>query len=106
MVIKATQRSGRAIISLEQPIRSGSAPANSMTVGDSIEDMRVEANPFENVAQRELLERVRSVLNTLSPKEAAILRLRFGLVDTSASSEAYPITNKEINEVMNGKGLR
>ena len=74
-------------------------------IEDKVEDDRLEANPFESVAQRELLDIARQVIAELSPKEAAIIRLRFGLVDDGYNSEKYPITQEEINQVMNGKSL-
>jgi DNA-directed RNA polymerase sigma subunit (sigma70/sigma32) len=46
------------------------------------------------------------VLNELTPKEAAILRLRFGLVEDSANSADYPITEDELKQVMSGEGLK
>lgn len=102
-VVKATMHSGRAIISLSQPISSS---GEGDSIGDKIEDLRPEADPFDNVAQKELLEIARGVLADLSPKEAAILRLRFGLVDEDATSDSYPITEEELQGVMSGKGLQ
>jgi len=101
-VVKATMHSGRAVISLSQPISSS---GDGDCIGDKIVDMRPEADPFDNVAQKELLEIARAVLGDLSAKEAAILRLRFGLVDDQADSTTYPITAEEVNAVMGGKAL-
>jgi len=102
-VVKATMHSGRQVISLSQPISSSGDGDN---IGDKVVDMRPEADPFDNVAQKELLMIARAVLADLSPKEAAILRLRFGLVDDEANSNTYPITLDEAEAVMSGKGLR
>lgn len=102
-VVKATMHGGRAVISLQQPISS--SDDDSDAIEDKVEDDRLEANPFESVAQRELLDIARQVIAELSPKEAAIIRLRFGLVDDEYNSEKYPITQEEINQVMNGKSL-
>jgi RNA polymerase primary sigma factor len=101
-VVKATMHSGRNVISLQQPISA--SESSDGTIGDKIEDDRLGSDPHENVEQKELLEITRRVLDTLSMKEAAILRLRFGLCDDNAGS--YPITELEIDEVMSGKGLR
>lgn len=101
-VVNATMYSGRGIISLQQPL---STNGEGDTVGDKIEDQRPGSDPFDNVAEKQLLEITRGVLNSLSNKEAAILRLRFGLVDESAGSSQYPITEEEARAVMAGKGL-
>lgn len=100
-VVKATMHSGRSVVSLQQPV-SG---FDGDTVEDRVEDERAGCDPFENVAEKQLLDITKNVLNALSPKEAAILRLRFGLVEDSADSDAYPITEEEMQAVMHGKGL-
>ena len=101
-VVKATLHSGRGMISLQQPISSS---GEGDTIEDKVEDDRPGSDPFENVAEKQLLEITKRVLCELSPKEAAILRLRFGLVESSANSAAYPITEEEMDAVMQGKGL-
>lgn len=102
-VIKATMRSGRAVISLQQPLSSSS---EDDCVADRVEDTRPEADPFDNVAQKELLEIAKNVLATLSFKEAAILRLRFGLVDDDTDDKNYPITVNEVNAVITKKTFK
>lgn len=101
-VVKATMHSGRDTISLQQPL---GADCDGDTIEDKVEDDRPGADPFENVAEKQLLEITRRVLSGLSAKEAAILRLRFGLVEDSTNSQAYPITEEEMKAVMQGKGL-
>jgi RNA polymerase primary sigma factor len=101
-VVKATIHSGREAISLQQPL---SGPGEGNTIEDRIEDDRPGSDPFDNVAQKQLLEIARGVLNELTAKEAAILRLRFGLVEDPTNSVDYPITESEIQQVMNGNGL-
>lgn len=101
-VVKATIHSGRGTISLQQPL---SASGEGDTIEDRVEDERPGCNPFENVAQKQLLEITQRVINQLSPKEAAILRLRFGLVEDQTDSESYPITEEEEQRIMAGKGL-
>lgn len=100
-VVKATMHSGRNVISLQQPISTTGEQGD--TIEDKVEDERPGSDPFDNVAQKELLEITRQVLSTLSAKEAAILRLRFGLCDDDV--DAYPITEDEVHAVMNGKGF-
>jgi RNA polymerase primary sigma factor len=101
-VVKATMYSGRGTISLQQPL---SASGEGDTVEDKVEDDRDSADPFENVAKKQLLEITKRVLDDLSPRETAILRLRFGLVEEASNTAAYPITEEEMAAVMQGKGL-
>ena len=100
-VVKATIHSGKSIVSLSQPVSSSD---DSDTIADKIEDVGPHVSPFNNIAQKELLQIVKQVMSNLSPKEAAILRLRFGLVDDS-NNDAYPITENELDHIMSGKGL-
>lgn len=102
-VVKATMHSGRGIISLQQPLNTS---GEGDTIEDKVEDERPGSDPFANVAEKQLLEITKDVLMSLSHKEAAILRLRFGLVDDSTDSSEYPITEEEMRSVMEGKGLR
>lgn len=101
-VVKATIHSGRGTISLQQPL---SSTGEGDTIEDKVEDDRPGCDPFENVAEKQLLEITKQVISQLSPKEAAILRLRFGLVEDQTDSESYPITEEEVQRVMSGKGL-
>lgn len=101
-VVRATMHSGRGTISLQQPLSVG---GEGDTIEEKVEDERPGADPFENVAEKQLLEIAKRVLCELSPKEAAILRLRFGLVEDSTDSTSYPITEEEVAAVMHGKGL-
>jgi RNA polymerase primary sigma factor len=105
-VARATIHSGRGIVSLNTPSfdRSGGSEGNSLE--DKIEDERPGVNPFENVAEKQLLSVTKRVLDSLSSKEAAILRLRFGLVeDLTTDTSAFPITEIELKSVMHGKGM-
>ena len=101
-VAKATMHSGRAMISLQQPINTS---GDGDTIEDKVEDERPGSDPFDNVAQKQLLLITKEVLKGLSNKEAAILRLRFGLVDDNVTATQYPITEEEARMVMSGKGL-
>jgi RNA polymerase primary sigma factor len=101
-VVKATMHGGRAVISLQQPISSSDDESDS--IEDKVEDHSLQANPFESVAQVELLKIAKKVIAELTPKEAAIIRLRFGLVDEE-NPEKYPISEDELQSVMSGKSL-
>lgn len=108
-VVKATMASGNNVVSLDQPAGKWSKDSGGETknVGDYIEDIDNRSNPFYNVSSKELMGIVRHVLSTLSEKEAAILKLRFGLFDEEeyANSE-YDITEKEKEDLRNNIPLR
>jgi RNA polymerase primary sigma factor len=102
-VVRATMQSGRGTISLQKPLSSSGE-------GDAIEDRIVDesegADPFQNCSDAEMLKIARNVMMSLTAKEAAILRLRFGLCEDETDDETFPITASEIKAVVNGKGLR
>lgn len=101
-VVKATIHSGRTTISLQQPL---STSGDGDTLEDQVEDERLGADPFENVSEKQLLEITKKVLRELTPKEAAILRLRFGLVEDDHQTTDYPITHSEFTDIVQGKGF-
>lgn len=103
-IVKATMQSGRQTVSLSTPLSTDDAGGD--TIGDTIADNSITANPFESVAEREYIEITRRVLDDLSDKEAAILRLRFGISEDPSGDTAYPITQDELDAVaLHGKGL-
>jgi RNA polymerase primary sigma factor len=99
-VVKATMVSGKNIVSLQQPMNDD----ESSTLEDRIEDNNVENNPFESLSKKEMLNIVQRVMSELSTKEAAILRLRFGLHD-DINSEEYQVSNEEAELIASGRGL-
>ena len=101
-VVKATMYSGRGTISLQQPLSSS---GDGDTLEDKVVDHREGSDPSENVALKQLIEKTREVMLSLTNKEAAILRLRFGLVEDATDSTNYPITMEEARAVIEGKGL-
>ena len=94
-VIKATIQSGRSIVSIHQC----EDPETGSTLEDRLEDENIDNNPFESLAKKEMLVVVKRVMQELSPKEAAILRLRFGLVEDVDSSQ-YTIDDNEISSIL------
>ncbi len=100
VVVKATSHSGRDVISLSTPLGSDE---DSGTLEDQIESN--DDDPFESVSAQELLMVARQVLSQLSPKEVAVLRLRFGLVEDSSDSDNFPITEEELADVKSGRGM-
>ncbi len=63
----------REPVSLETPVGD-----EDSTLGDFIEN-KDAISPYETVKDRELTERIKSILATLSPREEKIIRLRFGI---------------------------
>lgn len=100
-VVKATLQSGRNIISLQQPIDSD---AGSSTLEEKLEDSNMSNDPYESLAKKEMLEIVKNVINNLSAKESAILRLRFGLYE-DISNEDFIVSEEERKQIASGKGL-
>jgi RNA polymerase sigma factor (sigma-70 family) len=101
-VVKATIQSGRNVVSLSQPLNSTAAEGED-TLEQKLEDTGVHSDPFYNVSSKELLHIVDDVLSTLTDKESAILRLRFGLFDEiSSKSDEYNISQLEVENMISG----
>ncbi len=67
----------REPVSLETPVGD-----EDSTLGDFIENKDAQS-PYESVREKELTERIKSILATLSPREEKIIRLRFGIGEDS-----------------------
>jgi RNA polymerase primary sigma factor len=109
-IMKATMTAGYNIVSLDQTwgnAHASGSGADAKTIGESIEDSDKKKDPFYNVSSKELMEVVRHVLSGLTEKEAAILKLRFGLFDEEeVSKEDYCITEEEAENLSNGISLK
>ena len=100
-IFNAMRISGRSIISLDQPL---SSDPDADTIEDKIEaDSSVD--PLEAFSSKQMLELAQRVISELSPKEAAILRLRFGLVDDVLHDESYKISQEQFDMISRGEGL-
>jgi DNA-directed RNA polymerase sigma subunit (sigma70/sigma32) len=62
------------------------------------------AEPYHTVNEGQLMNVVKNVLSNLSAKEAAILRLRFGLSE-DIEETLYTVTDAEKLDIISGKGL-
>ncbi len=71
--ILAILEASREPISLETPVGD-----DDSTLGDFLEN-KESASPYDAVQNKELSDRVKSILMTLSPREEKIIRLRFGI---------------------------
>ena len=81
-------RTSRQPVHLERPVGDES----DAELGDFIEDIDAPA-PAESVAQNMLTEEIGEILDQLTPREARILRLRYGLQDGESR------TLKEVGEM-------
>ena len=102
-VARATLHTGRGMLPLDARMR-GAAGEEGRTLADSVPDPG--ADPFRDVSELELLEVIAQVVENLSEKEEAILRLRFGLTVDPTDDAACPITDDELAAIANeGRGL-
>lgn len=89
--IKDLQAISRDLISLESPIYT---QQDSSTIGDFVEDKKSQL-PEAQAVQLALIEDIEQVLKSLTPKEANVLRYRFGL------GNIRPLSLKEIGDKYN-----
>lgn len=92
-------------ISLETPV----GEEEDSHIGDFIEDQESPA-PAEAASYELLREQLNEVLNTLTPREASVLRLRFGLADGKQRTleevgQKFNITRERIRQI-EAKALR
>ncbi len=95
----------RVPLSLETPV----GDEEDSELGMFVED-QISPSPTQVVYQTMLRERVEEVLSTLSPREARILRLRFGLDDNHPYTleevgAKFGLTRERIRQI-EGKALR
>jgi len=88
-------------LSLEKPVGED----EDSELGHFIEDELIDS-PAETVGQELLAERLQEVLGTLTPREARILRLRFGLQDGHSYTlkevgEKFGLTRERIRQIQN-----
>lgn len=88
--VKQVKNVAREPISLETPI----GEEEDSLLGDFIEDKEV-GNPASQTADQLLREQIRSVLDTLPPREQEVLKMRFGLDD------GYSLTLEEVGLYFN-----
>lgn len=106
-VTMATVLASKGAISLDTKIFSvGSASfSRNFTIEETLVDESPGANPLTNCSDLEIIHIVQQVLKTLPPKEAAILRLRSGLIEDKTNHKDFPITKSELNLIKSGIGM-
>lgn len=100
-IVRATVQSNKDTISLSTPVDPWNNRSDVSCLADMVVDTTTENNPHANLSRNELMETVKEVMLTLSPKETAILRLRFALID-DINPQDYVISQSEIEEIIKG----
>jgi len=103
--VRNTRKVSQQPVSLQTPIGND----GESDLGDVIEDKAV-VSPAEAAVKLDLRERVASMLRTLTPREEAIIRMRFGLDDDSECTleqvgEVFAVTRERIRQI-EAKALR
>ncbi|MGQ9618765.1 MAG: RNA polymerase sigma factor RpoD [Candidatus Aminicenantia bacterium] len=92
-------------VSLETPI----GEEEDTHLGDFIEDQKIPS-PAEAVIRKSLKEQIEEVLKSLTPREATVLRMRFGLFDGNEHTleevgQHFKVTRERIRQI-EAKALR
>jgi RNA polymerase primary sigma factor len=98
-------KSSRIPLSLDAPV----GEEDDSDLGSFIED-EFSPTPIQSVYETMLREKINEVLESLSPRESRILRLRFGLDDGNIYTleevgEKFGLTRERIRQI-EGKALR
>ena len=98
-VVRKARRIAQTVVSLDSPIGDG----EESQFGDFIED-RQAVNPAESTIAFDLRRQTESVLETLSPKEREVIRMRFGLSDGAEPTlaelgEKFSLTRERIRQI-------
>ena len=94
-------RISRDMVSLDSAFRP--ADADSATIGEFLEDDQYE-NPEQSAINMTMREDIDSVLDSLSEKEAEVLRYRYGLNGSSSMSlkevgDVFNLTKERIRQI-------
>ncbi len=103
--VRKVQKIAKEPISLETPV----GEEEDSHLGDFIEDKKV-VNPSEAIVSINLAEQTRQVLQTLTPREEKVLRMRFGIGEESDHTleevgQDFNVTRERIRQI-EAKALR
>jgi RNA polymerase primary sigma factor len=103
--VRTVLKIAREPISLEAPV----GEEDDSHLGDFIEDKNA-VNPQDAVVSNNLAENCRRVLATLSPREAQVLKMRFGIGERSNHTleevgQDFDVTRERIRQI-EAKALR
>lgn len=98
-VIKAASAGRKSIVSLDEQIKT--KDAKTKTRGELIPDTNFYNNPFEVLSEKENIAIIQEVAKSMPKKEAAILKLRFGINEPMDAINDYILSNEKIEELKN-----
>jgi RNA polymerase primary sigma factor len=96
--VREVLRIGQSVVSLEKPVGE-----NDKILKDLLEDVET-ATPLQRVMRDDLQHRTRLVLESLSPREAKILQMRFGVGGSRPHTldevgRAFMLTRERIRQI-------
>ncbi|HQH33863.1 MAG TPA: RNA polymerase sigma factor RpoD, partial [Petrotogaceae bacterium] len=94
--------SARDIISLNSPLTSGSGEDDDSETGDFVGSQ--DLTPEEEAQKMILKEKLEEVLDTLHPKEALVLKMRYGFLDGKQKTleevgQFFNVTRERIRQI-------
>lgn len=97
--IKNILKISKEPVSLETPV----GDSNDASIKDFIEN-NDELSPSESIAQKDLKEKVRKILKTLTPREEKVLKMRFGIDVASEHTleevgKDFSVTRERIRQI-------
>ena len=97
--VKTILKISKEPVSLETPI----GEEEDSHLGDLIED-KSSLSPLDNAVNNDLKKQIEMVLHTLNPKEAKILRMRFGIGEDSTRTleelgQEFDVTRERIRQI-------
>jgi len=87
--VRAAMTSSMTILSLQSPAYRSDAGANEGTLEGHVADPNA-TSPFDTTSDAQLIASIRQALTKLTPREEAVLRLRFGISESPDDIVAYP----------------
>jgi RNA polymerase primary sigma factor len=95
----AAKRSSKDAVSLQAPVRED----DSLHLGDTLEDASV-ASPLEAAMSTRLTEQTARLLEGLTPREAEVIRLRYGIGGTTEHTleevgDRFSVTRERIRQI-------
>lgn len=88
------------VVSIDAEVGRSHDAGSIKTLRDVIPDDD-SLSPFDMFDKKELISKISQVLDSLTPRETAILVLRFGIVQDPTDDVRFPITHKELRMLEN-----
>lgn len=93
--VRAAMTSSMTILSLQSPAYH-SDPGDGSTLEGHIADVNT-VNQLDTTSDAQLIESIKLALAELTPREEAVLRLRFGISESPNNIAAYPASKNGLN---------